>query len=80
MSDPGERVRAKVQAAIDQALADEHEMATGFVCLIEAMGTDGQRGVWTLHHDGALPWDTLGLLAYGTQVEQARTVRDEADL
>lgn len=52
----------------------ERSMATKWVALIETMDGDGQRGIWTLTSSEATAWDTLGMLTYAIQLEQAGLV------
>lgn len=50
---------------------DPGAFVTRFVLVAEAIAPDGVRTLWTETHDGATSWDTLGLLTYATQAEQA---------
>jgi hypothetical protein len=68
---------AELRDALAGAISDvvgEHEggMATRFVLLLETVGADGNLGLWTFTSEGMRPYETLGMLAYGMQVEQAR--------
>jgi hypothetical protein len=56
---------------------DQGAMATRFALLIEVVDAEGERGLWAISPDGQKAWDTLGLLQYAIQLEQAASVRDE---
>ena len=66
--------------AIDGAVG-EHErgLVTKWIALVETVGPDGDRGLWTLTSDGINAWDSLGLLTFGLQLEQARAVAEHTD-
>jgi len=68
-------VTDRLSAAISAVLADSY--VTRWVSLIEVIDEDGDRAVWTLHADDMRAWDTLGLLTFGTQIEQAALVRGD---
>jgi hypothetical protein len=72
-----EEIRDRVGDSFSQALSGEGEMVTRWVALVEVLDTDGQRAVYSLASSDAKAWDTLGLLTYGVQLEQAAAVRDD---
>ena len=74
-----EDILVKIGDALSQVMATEDEMVTKWVCLVEVIDTDGERGLWTLAPEGAKPWDTLGLLTHAIHREQAATIKREGD-
>lgn len=66
-----DEIRDGVGNALSQALAGESEMVTRWVAIIEVMDADGERAAYALAPEGAKTWDTLGLLTFGIQMEQA---------
>ena len=70
-------IRDSVGNALAQAVAGEAEMVTRWVALVEVMDADGGRAAYVMAPDGAKPWDTLGLLTFGVQVEQAAAISDD---
>lgn len=58
-------------------VVDPGGFVIGFVMAIEVMDGDGHRCLWTLAHDGAKPWETLGYLeALRTLEVSAQVVND----
>lgn len=76
--DPDE-VGEALSAAVQGVLASYGVMATRHVLLVECVEESGDRVVWSATHDGSTSWDTLGLLMYGVQREQAGVLRAEGD-
>ena len=68
-----------VEAGISAALHDAGEMVVKWVLVCESMDDTGNRGVWTITDDDATTWDTLGLLTYALQQEQALTTSPDED-
>lgn len=66
-----DQIRDSVGNALAQAVAGEAEMVTKWVALVEVMDAQGERSAYVMAPDGAKPWDTLGLLTFAIQVEQA---------
>lgn len=64
-------IRSRVESAMADAFRESDEMVTRWVVLVEVIDTNGERGLWTLAPDDATAWDTLGMLTYATQLEQA---------
>lgn len=77
MLTPDESVTTKLSAAISDVLGTQSEMVTKWVVMIESMDEEGNRGVWTVTNEDAMPWDTLGIMMFGIQREQSRLVVDE---
>jgi hypothetical protein len=75
MLKPNEEVCDKIASAISNILGEEAEMVTRWVVLVETLDKDGDRGLWSLADHDAKPWDTLGMLMFGVQKEQARISR-----
>lgn len=59
---------------------DGPQMVTRWVAVIETVGIDGERYLWSLQSKGLMHYDALGLHTYATQVEQAATVHEEGAL
>lgn len=63
--------------AIDQSVS-EHEggLVTKWLALVESVGPNGERGIWTMTSEGLTQWDSVGLLQHGLHKEQAATIAD----
>jgi len=74
-----EQIRDSVGDALAEAVSGESEMVTKWVALVEVMDANGERSAYVMAPDGAKPWDTLGLMTFGIQAEQAAawSVRDD---
>lgn len=57
---------------------DPGAVVTKFVVVAEVIDANGERNVWTETHDGAMPWDRIGLLRYALWLETASGL-DEDD-
>lgn len=66
--------RDAVENAIINVLRESGEMVTRFVALVETIGEEGDRGIFTLASADMKAWDTIGMLGFGLQCEQARMV------
>lgn len=53
---------------------DNGSMVQRFVLLVDVIDTEGERSMWSFAPPGSKPWDTLGLLAFAMQLEQAYSV------
>lgn len=64
-----------------QSTVAEHEggFVTKWVALVESVGPDGQRGLWTLTSNEVMAWDTVGLLQHALHVQQAQTLAASLD-
>lgn len=58
---------------------DPGAVVTKFVVVAEVIDADGEPNVWTETHDGAMPWDRIGLLRYALWLEAAETAADDED-
>jgi hypothetical protein len=74
-----EQIRDSVGNALSQALAAEAEMVTRWVAIVEVMDADGERAAYAMAPEGAKPWDSLGLLTFGIQIEQAASFDGDDD-
>jgi hypothetical protein len=73
-------VREAVEGAISGALhATDGDMLTRWVLLAEVIEDSGSRAVWCITPEDMKAWDTLGLLTYAQQIEQAGAVVDGID-
>ncbi len=62
---------ADLRAAIEGVLGRHGEILTKWVFVAESLGSDGERGLWTMVAEGQKAWDTLGLLEFGNISEAA---------
>lgn len=82
MDDPTqEQVRTAAEEAVGVFLSKlGAELSNGrYVLMVEAIGLEGQRGLWIATPKEQTSWDSLGLLTYGIQLEQAVTAGDTND-
>ncbi len=75
MASPSEEMEG-LQRAVSDAFAHVGHMATRYVLVAEVLMEDGERAVWGVAPDGQQSWDTLGLLEWALQREQAGAVVD----
>lgn len=81
MSDEPERDLGQVvQDAIGEAIervVSEHEggFVTKWVALVESVGPDGSRGLWTMTSADLKAWDTVGLLQHGLHIQMGQTIQ-----
>jgi hypothetical protein len=72
-----------LQAAIESAIADglrgNSEMATKWLALVEVMDDEGTRAIYMTSSTGLKPWDSLGMLTFGIQAEQAQAMSPRGD-
>ncbi len=72
--------REAVTDAITQAFRDQGAMLTRWTLLAEVIDhEDGGRSLWVLAPPESTTWDTLGLLAFATQLEQAAAVQERLE-
>jgi hypothetical protein len=72
------RIIAELDQAISAVLRTHGDMTTKWVLLAEVIqADDGRRMVWTLVAPDVMAWDSLGMLSYATQCEQAETTAAE---
>ena len=64
--------------AVSSLIADVEPgaMVQRFVLLVEIIGDDGERAMWTLVPPDAKAWDSLGLIEHARQIEQAAAVTE----
>jgi hypothetical protein len=73
MSTDGEAIERDLHNAVADVLAHhETSMVTKWIILVEVVDEAGDRGMWTFTSPGATAWDSLGMLTYATQMEQAQ--------
>lgn len=76
----GVRLERAVGDAIQGAVAaDEGGFVTRWVALVESVGPEGDRGLWTMTSDDVKAWDTVGLLQHGLHLQLAQTVAARHD-
>lgn len=75
---PGE-VNAAAESAVGHFLGLlGSDLSTGkFVLMVETIGPEGEQSMWMATGGQQKCWDTLGLLTYGLQYEQAAAIHDE---
>ena len=74
MGKPVSEVRDRLAGSISDAVKDEGDYVIKWVSLIEVLDEHGERCIWTIASDGSTSWDTLGLLQFALQTEQANHV------
>lgn len=82
MSEPtADEINAAAQKAVDGFLGEiGSDFGTGrFVLAVEVMAPDGERFLYSSVGEGMKAWESLGILQYLTQVEQAHAVSDKLD-
>lgn len=75
-TDDGPALEEAIDSAISAALADRGQMVNRWLAMVEVVGTDGSRGMWTFTADGMKRWDALGMLQYGLVAEQTRDIEE----
>jgi hypothetical protein len=70
---PGAEIEAKLNDALAQAVRDEGELATKWICLAEVIGPDGERALRTMASEGLTAWESKGLLSEALDTERAAT-------
>lgn len=81
MTSPGDGVGAAIERDLASVIADvlaRHEsgFVTNWVALIETVGADGKRGLWTMASPDLKAWDTAGMLTHGLHMQQAQALAD----
>lgn len=76
MPDPQDTAQSVVEAVRGALGANAGEMATRVVVIAETMDADGQVALWSATDDDSKSWQTLGLLMWAVQREQAGIVKD----
>jgi hypothetical protein len=76
----GQILERAIGDAIDQAVG-QHEggLVTKWVALVESVGPDGDRGLWTMTSRGVMAWETKGLLQHGLDLQLAQTIHPPDD-
>lgn len=75
--DQFDRVQRAVHAALSDVLSPEGDMVIKWVTLVETMGEDGSRALWTMAAADMKTWETLGFLEYARHAELARRIEDQ---
>lgn len=65
-------VLESLRAGIEDAFARHGELPTKWVLVAEALGSDGERGLWLSASKDAKPWETLGMMAYAVELERKK--------
>ena len=79
MTDGADDIRERVASAISEAMQSVDEMVNKWVACVETIDSDGRRALWALTDPDAKPWDTLGMLTFAVQREQAASLCDATD-
>lgn len=73
MSEVGVRLREAVGESLGQLVSElEGGFTTKWIALIESVGADGTRGIWTFAPDDLKSWETMGMLQYALEREKVR--------
>jgi hypothetical protein len=76
--DLGPSLEQAIGEAISEAVgSQEGGFVTKWVTVMETVGPEGQRGIWTFTSEDMTAYDSLGLLQYAVFREQAAIVRDD---
>lgn len=62
MSDSPERVQQAIADGLAAAMAAEGEMLNGWVVIVETIGSDGERGLWSMAAPDMKRWQSMGFL------------------
>jgi hypothetical protein len=73
-SDAVDGMQQKMTDAICNAVAGDGDFVTKFVCLVEVIDTDGDSCLWAVASKNISSWETLGMLTWALQHEQAGKV------
>ena len=74
-----EDTRQAVSDAITQAIHGDGDMVTKWVAVIEGFNPDGERYLWLMSDEDAMPWDRLGMLQFALGREQADINANDED-
>lgn len=69
----------EVEAAVQAVCARHGQMLGRFVFVGEVVETEGERTTWVAASRQQKPWESLGLLHFGIQAEQAWQTAGETD-
>lgn len=71
----GRAIELELGDAIGTTVA-KHEggMVTKWVAIVETLGPEGDRGIWTMASDGVMAWDSVGLLQHALDIHRAEQV------
>ena len=75
MADCNEVFADHIQRAASEVYPGD--LVTRWVALVETMAPDGERALIVTAQPGSRAWDTLGLLQYAMQLEQAAAVNPD---
>lgn len=75
MSDSIDEARVRLGAALADVLPDD--LAIKWVALVEVMDSEGERCIVNLTSPDLTAWDSIGMLGYALQLEQAGVVVDK---
>jgi hypothetical protein len=71
---PEDDLAAKIIEAIDPGA-----ILTKYLFIAEGFNSNGDRAFYTVMNDGAMIWDTIGLLTYAQAYEEARLQKKVMD-
>lgn len=79
-ADVNARMRAAMADAVQQAIADIYEgnLVTRWIVLAEVIEPEGERALVTTRQEDMRAWDSLGMLTFAVQLEQAALTRDDS--
>lgn len=77
---PAEEMQSEIGEAIDATVRSrEHGVVTRWIAVVETVGPDGFRGLWTMTSDELTAWETLGMLGYALAMQNNAIHTEEED-
>jgi hypothetical protein len=77
VSEIGEEIQRRLEAAIPEAFSAEGGFVTRWIVLAETIGPDSERALWTRTSPDLKPWDSVGMLRFAIGIEEAAWHRDD---
>ena len=71
--------RAAAQQAVSTVAGEYGHMITRYILVAETMDEDGERAVLMAASPDQRAWDSIGLLGYALQLEQAGTLLEAVE-
>lgn len=70
MSNVGDEIQRRLEAAIPEAFTAEGGFVTKWIVIAETIRSDSKRGLWTQTSPDMKPWDSVGMLRFAIGVEE----------
>jgi hypothetical protein len=72
-------VLESVRKGIEDAFGRNGELPTKWVLIAEALGSDGERGLWLAASRDSKPWETLDMMDYAIELERKKVRLNDDD-